>query len=669
MPVINVATFTGMRPAVAKHLLESNESRLASNADMADGQLSPIASPRFEASYPFTVRSIWRHDTRASGKDPVWRVYEDRRSFVESPIAGDSHSRLYMSSDSGLRLVDGDGNEYRLGVDAPSGAPSIGESGQRGGPVSFSASSDTFSFTSSLRHECPYLTPGEKVRFTGTLPPPLQADRDYAVLAGIVAASGALSYQLGDPESETPNEALDITADGTAVCTVAYADSLQDRAYVFTVVNSYGDESAPSLPASVTVDASCNLKLLGLTCSTASDAAPLVKKRIYRTATGTSGDTAYLFVAEIDAALTEYTDSLLDEELAEALPSLDWKPPDTDFRHLAVLPGGILVAHNDGEVAFSGSYMPAVWPSAQRYALQGHIRTLAVSQRTVFALTESVIHALTVDDPTAAFITTLDGYAPCLSENGVVTSPLGVLFPSSDGLYLVAQGMTSAQNVTEGLISDAEWRAFNPASFTAVFYDTTYLAFYCKTDGTLGTLLLDFGKSGQARMRLMDEWGTAVQVIPGGRKIYFSKNIGNTGTSGLYEMFGSPEAPQNATWISKEFLFPTPVNMGAAIVETDLETQDQKTGTILFWGGAVGDQMAGEVPFGDEDSDVYPGGNPVAAVLRIFADGKLRATRMVRPNTFMRLPQGYAARRWEFEISTLRPVRRVAIGTAVEDLR
>ena len=43
------------------------------------------------------------------------------------------------------------------------------------------------------------------------------------------------------------------------------------------------------------------------------------------------------------------------------------------------------------------------------YTFQGRIQTTAVSQRTLFALTESVVHALTVDDPASAFATTLDG--------------------------------------------------------------------------------------------------------------------------------------------------------------------------------------------------------------------------------------------------------------------
>lgn len=109
--------------------------------------------------------------------------------------------------------------------------------------------------------------------------------------------------------------------------------------------------------------------------------------------------------------------------------------------------------------------------------------------------------------------------------------------------------------------------------------------------------------------------------------------------------------------------------MAAAIVESEGDEMDGGEEEILFWGGAVGDQMSGEIPFGDEDSDVYPGGTPISSVLRVFADGKLRATLYVKPNRFMRLPQGYAARRWEFEITTLKPVKRIAIGTAIEELR
>ena len=94
MPVIDVTTFTGMRPAVAGHLLEQNEAQSAFNVDTSTGVLSPVYASRLEAQYPFIAGSLFRHDARASGKGLVWRVYPDKRQFVESLVSGDPHSRL-----------------------------------------------------------------------------------------------------------------------------------------------------------------------------------------------------------------------------------------------------------------------------------------------------------------------------------------------------------------------------------------------------------------------------------------------------------------------------------------------------------------------------------------------------------------------------------------------
>ena len=570
-----------------------------------------------------------------------------------------------MASD----FIDGHGNEYALGIKVPEKAPAHLEMrGQRGGPVSFDAETKTMTFTSTDRAACPYLTPGGKVVFSGMPPSPLAAGTTYSVLEGVPDGQGGHRYRLGNPASSSPNTPIAF-ADGTAQCSVAYEGRQQNRVYVFTVVNSYGDESAPSLPASVTTDISCNQRILDLVYAPAAGEAPMAKNADLQAGHGRErkfglpvrcGNRRWAYRVYGQPPRRGACGIASIPELATARP---WTAPCRVPPRRG--PCGTYLRWR----LLSESYKPYAWPEAHNYTFQGRIQTIAVSQRTLFALTESVVHALTVDDPASAFATTLDGYAPCLSADGTVTSPLGVLFPSSDGLYLVSQGMTSPQNVTDGLISDREWHDLNPSSFFAVFYDTTYLAFYRRLNGEYGTLMLDFGKNGQARMRLMDEWGMAIVVVPGGRKIYYAKQIGNTGESGLYEMFGNEDAPYIATWRSKEFVFPTPVNMAAAIVESEGDEIDGGEEEILFWGGAVGDQMSGEIPFGDEDSDVYPGGTPISSVLRVFADGKLRATLYVKPNRFMRLPQGYAARRWEFEITTLKPVKRIAIGTAIEELR
>ena len=94
MAVIAVETFTGMRPAVAAHLLEASEAQSAFNVDTSNGELQPVFLARQETQYDFVARSIWRHDARVSGHGLFWRAYPDKRQFVESPVAGYRHSRL-----------------------------------------------------------------------------------------------------------------------------------------------------------------------------------------------------------------------------------------------------------------------------------------------------------------------------------------------------------------------------------------------------------------------------------------------------------------------------------------------------------------------------------------------------------------------------------------------
>ena len=49
MAVIAVETFTGMRPAVAAHLLEASEAQSAFNVDTSTGELQPVFLARQES--------------------------------------------------------------------------------------------------------------------------------------------------------------------------------------------------------------------------------------------------------------------------------------------------------------------------------------------------------------------------------------------------------------------------------------------------------------------------------------------------------------------------------------------------------------------------------------------------------------------------------------------
>jgi hypothetical protein len=480
----------------------------------------------------------------------------------------------------------------------------------------------------------------------------------------VAQVNGVYSFALADD----PHAVLTVTGGGAATARAEASEQIHDRAYVFTVVNGFGDESGPS-PASgvVSMDMAYGVALSNLVYTQNPDEAPVTAKRIYRTATGTES-TEFSFVAEIGPDVTAFTDILTDEDLAETLPGLFWLPPSAELRDLTELPGGILAAHDGRQVWLCEEFKPYAWPLANRFAVMDGIVALAASQRTLFALTDSRVHAMTVESPAAVYTTILDGLAPCLGRFGVVSSPLGVLFPSKDGLYLAAQGSASPQNVTEGLINEEEWQDFNPPSFLAAWFDTTYMAFCEKKDGTRGALMLDFGADNQARMRLLDSFGTALQTIPSQRRVVAAMQAGNSELWTVQRLF---EGRGNTffSWLSKKFVFPAPVNMAALIVEGEGMKIVPVTGEIVFWGGYIDGQMCGEEPFGGEQSDRFPGMDAYTdGHVLVYGDGVVRADIKAWFNRILPLPAGYAARVFELKISSQYPVRRVAVAATTGEL-
>ena len=661
MALIDIRSFTGMLPAVAGHLLEPNEAQLVLGAELSSGELRHVNRNLRVTSFTSETHSVWLQDCRALGKGEHWLRYADRRSFVSANV-DDAYARVYMSKEDGGLAVsamqEGELHEYKLGVPAPEVAPAIGSTGKREGDVSFSKATSLFTFTSALK---PFLAPGQKVVFTGSsLPTGISADTVYIIL---FEDNGGYAFA----KTETPTTAVVLDNDGSGHAVVQPDGLEQTRLYAFTAVNSFGEESAPGpLSASLTVDASCRVELSGMAFTMPEGFAPLAAKRVYRAATGTKGETGLLFLAEIPAAETSWTDISIDLELGESCMTTGWNPPPA-LRNLRGMPDGVLVGHTDTEVCFSEPGHPYAWPSAQRYSVRGRIEAVAVSMRTVFVLTDSVVHVVTMDDPAMATITTLNGYVPCLNAAGVVESSLGVFFPSTDGLYRIGEGYSQAQNVTDGLINEREWRPMSPETMLSAFFDMTYFAFI--EHDTLGklTLLLDFGSDGQARMRYLQFHGSALTLVPSRRRLFCisPRKTGNGLEHALYQVFGDTSETSPITWTSKCWLMPYPVNMAACIVETQDKVWDTR---LESWNGTIGAGGCAEVPFGGEQTDAYPW-EANLTMLALTCDGRLVARIPVTPYALLPLPGDSSGRRFEVQITSFaKDIRRVAVATTTAEL-
>ena len=121
--------FSGIAPAVSPRLLGDAIGQTAQNIDFESGRLVSIT----DDSDAYTLQSAIRRSIYFY-RDTSWLEWsEEDVSVVPGPIPGDTSDRLYFTGDDYPRvgnvtsLVSGSSgypvNSYRLGVPAPSAAP------------------------------------------------------------------------------------------------------------------------------------------------------------------------------------------------------------------------------------------------------------------------------------------------------------------------------------------------------------------------------------------------------------------------------------------------------------------------------------------------------------------------------------------------------------------
>ena len=127
--------FSGIAPGVAPRLLAEQFGQTAENIDFESGRISPI----YADSDTFTLQNGARRSIYFY-RDQSWLEWsESNVSVAEGPIPDDNLDRLYFTGDDYPRIgtastiVSGSAgypaNSYRLGVPAPTSAPSTTNNG------------------------------------------------------------------------------------------------------------------------------------------------------------------------------------------------------------------------------------------------------------------------------------------------------------------------------------------------------------------------------------------------------------------------------------------------------------------------------------------------------------------------------------------------------------
>lgn len=416
---------------------------------------------------------------------------------------------------------------------------------------------------------------------------------------------------------------------GVGSWTREFSDSdLEDRIYLYTYVTDQGEEGPPSLPSLLATLGLGQGVTLTLPTSPTVDGTIIAFIRIYRTLPTSRGTADYYFVDEIPVTQGTYYDTKKEIELGEIIPSLEWVAPPEGLVGLITLPNGVVAGFKGNVLYLSEPYQPHAWPESYRKVMNHPIVGIAKFGQSVVVATDDEPQIGTLTDPLSMTFSGLKTVEPCLAKRACVSLGYGVIYPSPNGLILVTPG--GVTNVLKGRWREEDWRALfsGSAEVYAVVHDENY--YLTVFDGGVSTTYI-FDPSTDALQitELSPENYSGAAVDRDEDKLFF---FGQDSGPRVYEFDPDAGTALQATWESKTFVMPLPVNMGAA--------------QVFFEPGDSG-----------------------ALTVKFYADGVLKHTQAVVDQEPFRLPSGFLAREWSVGVETVRQVQGIYVAETIEELQ
>ena len=435
----------------------------------------------------------------------------------------------------------------------------------------------------------------------GTLP-----KATYSTLALSGSDYPTVSRPLGIP---APTTALLLTLGGTPTDATALPET---RVYTYTLVNKesgYDFESAPA-PASLSIDVKVGETVAVSNFDTIPSGYTATHRRIYRSVSGT-----YLFVAEITAATTSYTDSVLAEDLGEEIPSLTWLPPPATMRGLINLPNGIMAGFVGRDIYLCDPYHPHAWPIAYNQTVDYPVVGLGRMDTTLAVLTTGTPYFLQGSHPDSMVVVKSDLDQACASKRSIVSANGVVMYASPDGLVMLSPG--GSKLVSEAAFTYAQWQTlFNPSSIHAYMHDRKYVAFY-DNGVTTGGFIYDL-LTGQFTMHGVYATAGYTDLVNDKLFLAFSDRSVKVWQAG---------SALSYIWTSKKFTMPQEMTYSCSQVE----------------------------------AEAYP------VTAKYYVDGTLVHTQTVANRKPFRLPVA-VGRDWEFRIEGSTEVFSVATAQSMQEL-
>ena len=441
-------------------------------------------------------------------------------------------------------------------------------------------------------------------------------------------------FKLGCSRPQiTPSAHLGAGGIGTALSTL----------YVYTYVNNFGEESAPSDPSPAVLKKDGQLTLVKIPDQEVPEGYIVKKKRIYRSV-ATGDVSGYFFLAEVPISQTAYTDVKTNENLNEPLSTLDYKLPKEDLKGLIVLSNGVYVAHTDKEIYFSEPNLPYTYPTKYMLSIPEKIIGLGVIKGNKFAiLTDGCPYYCYADTPAKMRLVKTQNKNPCIDFRSIVGG-MGCIYAGFDGLFQITD--SKSELLTGKTHSKETFRNISAGGFNAVLYGGKYLA-----SCNIGCFIYDSGVITRLRDRPQCSY-----YDTDSDKLYFVIN------GHLMEFNSEIEKMSDCEWESKVFRLKDYENFSAFRILADFKkNMSDKESYISSPAEPLGTEalgVMGVAGFSSYKKNIDDG----LCIVEFWRDKEFVARRYVMNSYVVRLPHNYKDDKINVKIKSNIRVRELHIG-------
>lgn len=555
--------FQGIRPRTSPRLLGDTVAQVASNVNLISGEARPTSLPELVADSTKTGPLLTLYKA-----DDIWFTWDKDVDVCRSPLPGAAkwvYTGDYEPRITTAALAAGDAAPTAcrvLGVPAPVTAPTVTPSGG--------------ALTDVTRYYC----------YT------FYDDWDQE------SAPSALSAATtGKPDGTWAVTGMDIApANSGDITAVTYVDTAVTITTTSSHFNRAGERVAIAGVTTVTsINGTWTLTAVDFAAKTMTftvDTTPTgvyndatdttdtwvreaphgtVTKRLYRT----SGTTAqFQMVAEgiTASGATAYDDTLSDDAIAgDELISADWAMPPVDLAGVMTLPSGSLCGFSGNEVCLSEPFQPHAWPAA--YRKRAKFPVVAVAQFTsgIVVGTTGEPSAIIGHEPGQMTVEPVTGANPCLSKRSMIGLGDRVGYATAHGYFTIGDNGTDL--LSKEWYSRDEWDNLDPVTMIA---EAVRGRLYVMTQGQGPKLLIfDFLDGTGLTTSDVDATELFADAISG--KLYIS----DRSNEDIREFDPNDGVYMDMDWMSKEFILPEPVNLGAARVNFYSRWSDAQYAALL----------------------------------------------------------------------------------------